>query len=230
MKGFARVFIAVAAVAFFVSCAKTTEKCAQKEHGMKFDSWELNYKANDYDVYWPSLKLADQSEGTLSEVKSDFDWWSGRVLRRDTTTVGALLYAAITNIKSRNDAKYYNSIRFKVSTLDKRYRPNLEHRFTFNEGQPDSLSFSATSNDDDLFIPSREDSERIISVLCKKDPTDLKVSFKGSSVEGVYSFTINGSPKLSKGLELSHERKLLAEKEFKKADSKAEKELEELFK
>ncbi len=230
MKGLERVCLASLSILLCVSCTNSTEKYAQKEHGKKFDSWELSYQAKDYDVYWPTLKLVDQSEGTLTEVKSDFDWWSGRLLKRDTTQVGALLYATITNIKSRNDAKYYNSIRFQVSNLDKRYRSNLEHRFTFNEGQRDSLSFSAKSNDNHLFIPSREDSEKIISMLCKKESTDMKVVFRGNSVEGEYSFTIKGSPKLSKGLELNHERKLFAEKEFKKADGKAEKELEELFK
>lgn len=212
-----------------ISCGKTTEKYAQKEHGMKFDSWELNYRANDYDVYWPTLKLADQPEGKLFNIETERHWWTGQILRRDTTLAGALLNITINNVKSRNDAKYYDNVLIRVSNLEKQFRSGLEHRFIFNENQKDSVSFSTKVNDDDYFVPGRELSGKIVSLLCGKNPVDLKVLYKGTSVEGCYSFTINGSPKLEKGLVLNHERKLQAQKEFDKADRKAEKELEELF-
>ena len=211
------------------SCSTSTEKYAQKEHGKKFDSWELNYRANDYDVYWPTLKLADQPEGELFNVTTERHWWTGQILRRDTTVTGALLKITINNVKSRNDAKYYDNVLIKVSDLESNYRSGLEHRFVFNEGQKDSVSFATKSNDDHYFVPGREVSGKIVSLLVGEKPIDLKVSYKASSVEGFYTFTINGSPKLEKGLALNHERKLQAQKEFEKADRKAEKELEELF-
>ena len=58
---------------------------------------------------------------------------------------------------------------------------------------------------------------------------DVKILFNGSDLEGVYTFVIDGCPKLKQGLELNQERKVIANKEFSKADRKAEKDFMDLF-
>lgn len=229
MKRIVRLLLAMAVVMVGVSCTKSTEKYAQKEHGKKFGSWELNYNAGDYDVYWPSLVLTEKVQGEISEIVTNRNWWTDKILGRDTTSTGAILNAKIYSVKSKNDAKYYNSIRFYISNVENKYRPRLEHRFVFNEGQKDSLSFSTKANDSDAFIPEREVSEQIIKLLSGKNPVDVKILFNGSDLEGAYSFVIDGCPKLKQGLELNQERKVIANKEFSKADRKAEKDLMDLF-
>lgn len=229
MKRIVRVLLAMAVVMVGVSCTKSTEKYAQKEHGKKFGSWELNYNAGDYDVYWPSLVLTEKVQGEISEIVTNRNWWTDKILGRDTTSTGAILNAKIYSVKSKNDAKYYNSIRFYISNLENKYRPRLEHRFVFNEGQKDSLSFSTKANDSDAFIPEREVSEEIIKLLSDKNPVDVKILFNGADLEGTYSFVIDGCPKLKQGLELNQERKVIANKEFSKADRKAEKDIMDLF-
>lgn len=230
MKPLVRLLLTMTVVMVGISCTKSTEKYAQKEHGKKFGSWELNYNAGDYDVYWPSLVLTEQVQGEITEVVTNRNWWTHKILGRDTTSKGAHLNAKIYSVKSKNDAKYYNSVRFYVSNMEDKYRPRLEHRFVFNEGQKDSLSFSTLANDKDAFIPERKVSEQIIKLLAGKNPVDVKVLFNGSNLEGVYSFVIDGCPKLKQGLELNQERKVIANKEFSKADRKAEKEFTDLFK
>ena len=229
MKRIVRLLLAMAVVMVGVSCTKSTEKYAQKEHGKKFGSWELNYNAGDYDVYWPSLVLTEKVQGEISEIVTNRNWWTDKILGRDTTSTGAILNAKIYSVKSKNDAKYYNSIRFYISNLENKYRPRLEHRFVFNEGQKDSLSFSTKANDSDAFIPEREVSEEIIKLLSDKNPVDVKILFNGADLEGTYSFVIDGCPKLKQGLELNQERKVIANKEFSKADRKAEKDIMDLF-
>lgn len=229
MKKIVRLLFVLVAVLAGVSCARSTEKYAQKEHGKKFGSWELNYNAGDYDVYWPSLVLSEKVQGDVFEIVTDRNWWTGKILSRDTTSNGALLNAKIISVKSKNDARYYNSIRFYVSNMDNMYRPRMEHRFVFNEGKTDSLSFSKKANDSDAFIPEREVSEQIIQLLSGKKPVAVKVEYGDSDLEGTFSFVIDGCPKLKQGLELNQERKVIANKEFSKADSKVEKALMNLF-
>lgn len=229
MKTLLRIILVSVTLLAGVSCGKTTEKYAQKEHGKQFGSWELNYNAGDYDVYWPSLVLSEKVKGGLFEVKTDRNWWTGKVISSDTTRSAALLGAKIISVKSKNDAKYYDSISFQVSNTDKKYRPNLEHRFVFNEGQKDSLSFSMTANKDDNFVPSREIADQIIQLLTGRKPIDVKVIFQGTDIAGEYSFEVEGCPKLKQGLELNQERKIIANKEFNKADRKATKEFLDLF-
>ena len=86
-----RIKLLLAAVSLLAatSCTQKTEKYAQKEHGKKFGAWEMNYNAGDYDVYWPSLKLTDDVKGTLREVDTERNWWSGAIIRRDTTLATA---------------------------------------------------------------------------------------------------------------------------------------------
>lgn len=196
---------------------------------MRFDSWEIYYEAGDYDVYWPSLKLADQSDGELLEVAASYNRWTGQILRWDTISTGALLRVNINNAKSANDANYYDRVRFQVCTLQGKYISGLEYNFVFNGGQQDSLSFSALPNDDDWFVSSRDVSEQIIKLFCGKDPIDLKVFYQNQYVEGKYNFSINGSPQLEKGLALNHKREIIARKEFDKADRKAAKEFDDFF-
>lgn len=202
------------------SCGKSTEKYASKEHGMKFNVWELNYNADNYDIYWPSIKLTEPTEGELVEVESNYNWWSGRLNSRDTTSSSAMLRAFIFNEKSKNDAQYYNTVQFKVSNADYEYRSHLAHCFVFNEGQIDSVSFSAKADDNHCFIPDRETSEKIIRLFCGKSPINVKVTFTGHSIEGVYFFTVDGSPKLNKALEVNHERFVLARKESNEKETK----------
>ena len=197
---------------------------------MRFDSWEIYYEAGDFDIYWPKLKLVDQPEGELGEVVSIYNRWTGQLLRRDTTRTGALLKININNVKSKNDAKYFNRVCFQVCSISGRYRSGLVHNFVFNDGQSDSLSFSETVFEDgDWYDASREVSEQIINLLCGKDPIDLKVSYKDDYVEGEYSFIINGSPRLEKGLALNHDREILARKEFDKAYRKVMKDYDGFF-
>ena len=229
MKRIVRLLLAMAVVMIGVSCTKTTEKYAQKEHGKKFGSWELYYNAGDYDVYWPSLVLTEKVQGEISEIATNRNWWNDKILGRDTTSSGAILNAKIYSVKSKNDARYYNSVRFYISNLENEYRPRLEHRFVFNDGQKDSISFSTKANDSDAFIPEREVSEQIIKLLSGRNPIDVKILFNGSDLEGVYTFVIDGCPKLKQGLELNQERKVIANKEFSKADRKAEKDFMDLF-
>lgn len=212
-----------------VSCSQTTEKYAQKEHGKTFGIWEMNYNAGDYDVYWPSLKLTDEVEGALCEVDTERNWWTGAIIRRDTTRTAANMGIWIYSVKSKNDARYYNSVRFRVANSDKKYRPRLDHKFIINEGQKDSVSFTSTSNSDDFFVPERAVSERIVELLSENRPVNVKVICEGSDYEGVYSFEMEGSSKLKPALKLNEERKIIANKEFSKADAKAEKEFMKMF-
>ncbi len=213
-----------------VSCSQSTEKYAQKEHGKKFGTWEMNYLASDYDVYWPSLKLTDDVTGSLCEVKVNRNLWSGAIISRDTTQSAAMMGIKIVSVKSKNDAKHYNSVRFQVSKSDNKFRPGLEHKFVFNEGQSDSLSFTAMSNDNDFFVPERMVSAQIVSLLSEKKPINLKVSYEGTSYKGVYNFNLEGSSELKQALKLNEERKVFAEKEFDKADAESEKAFMEMFK
>ena len=227
----------LATFALCISCGKSTEKYASKEHGMKFDAWELNYNADDDDIYWPSVVLTESTEGEIVEIKSWRDLWYGSS-GSDTTRTGAVLQARIYNYKSRNDAKYHNAIKFKTGKADNTYRSGLEHHFLFNGGQADSVSFTAKSNNDHYFIPDQETSDRIIELLSGKDSVTITVTFKGPngsystkirSIEGSYSYKVTGSPKLTKALEINHQRRVLAEKESKKAEERFEKELDKLF-
>lgn len=215
-------FAALTIQLLLVSCGKSTEKYAQKEHGMKFDAWELNYRANSYDVYWPKLVLVDQNEGHSRMIETDFvPGWIGRV-RRDTTETAAYLLATIVYEKNRNDAKYEDIVKFNVLDSDKRYYSDEKYSFVFNESQQDSICFATVADEGD-FVPDREISARIISLLCKEEPTTLRVTYKNMFREGDFTFVINGSPKLKKGIAINRERKLLAEKEYKIARGKSQK-------
>lgn len=226
-----RIKLLLAAVSLLAatSCTQKTEKYAQKEHGKKFGAWEMNYNAGDYDVYWPSLKLTDDVKGTLREVDTERNWWSGAIIRRDTTLATANMGIKIYSLKSKNDARYYNSVRFRVANSDKKYRPRLDHKFIINEGQKDSVSFTAKSNSEDDFVPERAVSERIVTLLSEKRPIIVKVICEISDYEGVYSFEMEGSSKLKPALKLNEERKIIANKEFSKADTKVEKEFMKMF-
>lgn len=74
-----------------------------------------------------------------------------------------------------------------------------------------------------------EISEKIIELLSKKASVNVKITFKGSSVEGVYDFNIEGSPELKKALKINTERKIQAQKEFEKEDAKIVKQLEDIL-
>lgn len=229
MKQSLQLILLLATILAGVSCGKSTEKYAQKEYGKKFGSWEMHYSAGDYDVYWPSIVMSEKTTGRFVEVTTNRQWFSDEILSRDTTTVDAWLKAKIYCVKSRNDAKYYNSIRFMVCDTESMFY-RLEHRFVFSTGQKDSLSFSAKPNEDGEFVPTRSESEQIIKMLCgTRKPIDIKITHSGRNTEGEYSFIIDGCPKLKKGLELNQERKIMANKEFDKKDRKAEKEFLDLF-
>ena len=99
--------------------------------------------------------------------------------------------------------------------------PRLEHNFTFNEGKKDSVSLSAKAEDGYYFKPSREISEKIIELLSKKKASvNEKITFKDSSVEGVYDFNIEGSPELKKLSRLIQNGKYRHKKSLKKRTRK----------
>ena len=218
-------------LAVCVSCGRKTEKFASKEHGKKFSSWELYYNADEYDVYWPSVRLSEPVGGALTVIKSTYNnWiWENRLIRRDTISMTAYFKPIIYSVKSRNDAKYYNSIRIYVNDADNEFWPGLEHNFTFNEGKKDSVSFSAKAVDQSYFNPTKEISEKIIELLSQKDSVSIQITFKGSSVEGVYNFNIKGTPELKKALKINNKRKIQAQEEFEKEDAKVAKQLEDIF-
>lgn len=229
MKSSFHFFLGLCILALCVSCGRKTENYASKEHGKKFDSWELYFHADEYDVYWPSIRLSKPAEGTLTVIKSTYNNWGRHLIGRDTTSATAFFKPIIYSVKSRNDAKYYNSIRIQVNDAKKEFWPGLEHTFTFNEGKKDSVSFSAKAENRDYFKPSREISEKIIELLSQKTSVSVKITFKGSSVEGVYDFNIKGSPELKKALKINTERKIQAQKEFEKEDAKIVKQLEDIL-
>lgn len=229
MRKITKESLITAFVLMAVSCSQTSERFAQKEHGKKFGIWEMCYNADEYDVYWPSLILADDAQGSLCEVKTERNWWNDAVIHRDTIHTTAKMSARIISIKSINDAKYYNCIKFQVTNSDNKYYPTLDHKFLFNEGQKDSISFSCSANDDHYFVPDRNISEQIVALLCEKKPINVKVVCQGINYEGTYEFVLEGSSKLGHALKLNKDRKIIANKEFKKADAKAEKEFLKIF-
>lgn len=225
------VFAAVLTLCF--SCGKSTEKYASKEHGKQFGAWELYYEADDYGTYWPSVVLSESNEGELVQVESVYSWWGNKLVRRDTTITTARFEAVIYNVKSKNDAKHYDSIKLRVLNTDGEYNRRQAYHFMFNEGQPDSLSFTA-GYDNGYIKPNRKDGEKIIALFCGKEPVSVKVTCEPYHKTLDYSFSINGSTKLSDGLAINHQRRLLAEKESKRIEQDLEKEYEkelaELFK
>lgn len=229
MKNYCKFLLGVCLIVTCASCGRSTEKCASKEHGMKFNIWELYYDADDYDVYWPSVRMPEPAGGAMTVIKSTYNMWGSRLIRRDTISMAAYFKPTIYSVKSKNDAQYYNSICIYVNDADKEFWPGLEHNFIFNEGKKDSVSFTAKAVNRSYFNPSREISEKIIELLSQKDSVSVKISFKGSSVEGVYNFNIEGSPELKKALKINRKRKIQAQEEFEKVDAKYEKALEKLF-
>ena len=217
IKGF---FVSAIVILLCISCCKTTEYYAQKEHKMKFGIWELNYAADDYYVYWPSVKLSEPISGEMTVIRSTYDFWTGYRSKPDTTNNDAIFKAYIRSIKSKSDAQYYNTIKFKVA-YKKQYYYDFKHDFIFINEDRDTLSFSAKPNDEGYFIPNREKSEEIIAFLCKDKPISLTVKFNGTNTiinttktEGSYCFEIPGSQKLSNALEINYKRKVLANKEY----------------
>ena len=206
------------------SCGKSTEQYASKEHGKQFGVWELNYESDDYGTYWPTVVLSDSNEGELMQVDSEYSW-RGKLIRRDTTTTKASFEAVIWNVKSKNDAKYYDAIKLRALNADNTYYPRLEYHFMFNDGQPNAVSFSGKF-DGEYIRPNRKDAEKIIALFSGKEPVTVKVTCEPYHMSLEYSFCINGSTKLSDGLATNHQRRLLAEKESKKAEENFEKELE----
>ncbi len=230
MRFFEKFVFSALCVFVAVSCTQSTEKYAQKEHGKKFGVWELNYNAGDYGVYWPSLKLAEDVQGSLFEVSTEHNWWSGAVIRRDTLRSEALLGVKITSVKSKNDAKYFNRVRLDITNKDDRFRTPGDYTFVFNPGQKDSVSFVENSGYSNSYILSREVSEKVVDLFCGNSSVNLTVSCSELNYIGRYEFVIDGYPKLRKALDLNQERKLFAQEEFDKADEKAAKELMKLLK
>lgn len=230
MKLLGKALLGLCGLCICISCVKTTEKYASKEHGMKFGSWTLNYNSGDYDVYWPSLSLPEPVTGNLTEIvaKTSFYGWMLTAVV-DTTYKDAQLTAAIRSVKSSHDAQYFNSIRFRVTDKNMFFRDRFPHHFIFNEGGDDSVSFSAMANNNNYFIPDRETSDMIIKLLSGHDSVSLKVIYQDSEIDGQYSFMIEGEPQLKKALTINQERKILADKEFKKADAKFEQEIKKFF-
>ncbi len=239
MKLYGKVLLGLCGLLLFASCVKTTEKYASKEHGMKFGSWTLNYDSGDYDVYWPSIRMSEPVTGNLTEVvrRGFFENWgsSKKGIVTDTTSNDAFLMATIKSVKSSHDAQYYSSIRFKYCDKNAMFRQRCCYHFIFNEGQVDSVSFLATANKEGQLVPNRETSEGIIKLLSGSSPVSLKITYCdedmmwGRKTEGKYTFSIKGEPQLRKAQKLNQERKIIADKEFDKADAKLAKELGRLF-
>lgn len=215
-------FCTLIIILLLTSCSKTTEHYAKKEHKMTFGIWEINYAADDYYTYWPSISLSEPINGTMTATRNTYDWLSGYRFKPDTTFDDAILKAHIRSVKSKSDAEYYNTIKLEV-TYNNQYYYNLKHNFIFTNADRDTLSFSAKPNDDGYFIPSREKGGEIISFLCNNEPLSLTVKFYGRSTtanitetEGSYNFEIPASPKLSKALEINNKRTVLANKEYQK--------------
>jgi hypothetical protein len=220
MNTIKRSFISAFVILLCISCGKTTEYYAQKEHKMKFGIWELNYAADDYYIYWPSVRLSEPISGEMTAINNTYDWWTGHRFKPDTTNNDAIFKAYIQSVKSKSDAQYYNSIKFEV-IYNNKYYYNYKHNFIFTNEDRDTLSFSAKPNDDGYFVPNREKSEEIIEFLCKDKPISLTVKFNGTNTtinttetEGSYYFEMSGSPKLSNAMEINHKRKVLAYKEY----------------
>lgn len=209
MKSYLHILFFTISLLICISCGKTTEQYALKEHGMKFDIWELNYNADSYGIYWPVLKMGEASKGELQVLSIRHDWFK---VYRDTTLITAALHVSVKNSKSSHDAKQYNYIRFKLDD----YFPIQVYNFVFNEGENNSVSFSDVPSDSGYLIPDKETSEKIISLLCNDTPTNIKITYNGTNSVGKYSFIVNGSSKLSKALEINRERSILAQEEYKK--------------
>lgn len=228
MKTLMKLNIALLFMALCTSCGKTTEQYAMKEHGMQFDDWTLNYTANDYGVYWPTLKM-NSIDGSLTEIQTEYNWSGSRIIWCDTTSTKGVLHATIMSYKSKHDAKYHNAILFKVSNGDNRYRSKLAHSFIITNGSDESITFSTESNEDHNFVPNADIADQIIAILCENKPISITVSFKGHNIAGEYEFEIYGSPKLKDGLKINQEREILANEEFDKVDRTLEKELIDLL-
>lgn len=197
------------------SCQQTTEQYAQKENGLRFDNWKLNYNADDQDIYWPIVKLDEPIEGDLMMINLNYNWLTEKVTSRDTTWNTAHLDVSIRTDKSKNDAQYYNTVILYAGNQDNQYWPLLEYRFLFNEGQADSLSLDMMP-EGGAFVASKEQSEKIVSLFEGSKPVHLNVSIDGITFNAEYSFIIPNSSKLTKCLDLAKKRQILAETERKK--------------
>ena len=199
-----------------ISCTHSTEKFAQKEHGKRFDSWKLYYTADDKgNVYSPSLRLSEPEEGSLVEIENIYHWWTGSLIRKDTTMKSAHLDATITNSKDSHDAMYYNNIKFNIGDNAGHFLSSTEHKFIFNAGQKDSIAFT-TKASNSFFSPDQTTAYKLIELLCEKRPINIQVSATNSDYINTYSFIITGSPNLKDALSILHNRSVLADKEMKK--------------
>lgn len=82
---------------------------------MTFGIWEINYAADDYYTYWPSISLSEPINGTMTATRNTYDWLSGYRFKPDTTFDDAILKAHIRSVKSKSDAEYYNTIKLEVT-------------------------------------------------------------------------------------------------------------------
>lgn len=205
-----------------VSCQKT-EKYAKIESGMEFGIWELSFNADDNYVYWPHIYTSVL--GTMREKETEsHQSLFGTTRQVDTTSTTASFHMAIQNAKSNSDASRYNWVVISINDSDGNYHSNAEHTITFNPGQKDSISFIAKSNDNGIIKINRELSEKIINLLCGRKPVTIQGKYEAYSLfllgnyqySGEYSFVLEGSPKLKKGLKLLEKRRELAEKESRK--------------
>lgn len=202
--------------AVFISCSRSSEYYAKKEHGLKFDYWELCYRSIDHDVYRPYLRLAEPVVGTLVSAKAEYD--SHFRLHRDTTLCAATLIAFIETAKSSENAEYYNTIYFKLKDESKYGHYGVDYSFTVSNGKSEPVTF--ITNESHEFRTKREDAERIIQMLYQDDNVNFNIKFKSDVgfgvINGSYEFNVPGSRKLEDAIRHCNKREIQAREEYKK--------------
>ena len=179
---------------------------ASKEHGKKFNEWELQYDADNENIYWPTLTRTENIKGDLIEINKPYS-------RKDTILSEATFNFKIVCRKNKNNAKIQKLIAYSVDPYI--FHGPTDIRFIFNEGQADSISFYSWSID---VIPE-ENVDAVFRLLSGDAPVNLKIKREyyhyRQPCSYIYSFTLNGEPQLKKLAKILEDRTNLAYNEQK---------------
>lgn len=217
-----------------LSSCNSTEKYAKKESGKEFSIWQLTFNADENYVYWPRLSLTEDTiGGSLRTIITEkhVPLFSNRVTTTiDTSFSNSSIQIVIENKKSTTDANRFFIIYLKTLDPEGYYWRNSTQTVVFNSGQKDSVIVSSKTNDKGFLGVGRDNSEKILALLCSKKLVNIQVSYSTYSndyiagdtryYDSVASFTIEGSPKLANGLNILQTRMELAEKESRKFNLK----------